>query len=48
MPTQKKLFTKDTILILLGSFCYMSNSMLVNPLIVGFTTSLANLPQSLG
>lgn len=40
MPTQKKLFTKDTILILLGSFCYMSNSMLVNPLIVGFTTSL--------
>ncbi|WP_461213306.1 MFS transporter [Lacticaseibacillus sp. GG6-2] len=40
MPTTKKLFTKDTVLILLGSFCYMSNSMLVNPLIVGFTTSL--------
>ncbi|WP_390410283.1 MFS transporter [Lacticaseibacillus jixiensis] len=41
MPAQtKKIFTKDTTLILFGSFCYMSTTMLVNPLIVGFTTSL--------
>lgn len=40
MNTSQKLFTKDTTLILLGSFCYMSSSMLINPLIVGFTHSI--------
>lgn len=40
MSTSQKLFTKDTTLILLGSFCYMSSSMLINPLIVGFTHSI--------
>ncbi|WP_379896154.1 MFS transporter [Lacticaseibacillus baoqingensis] len=40
MPTTKKLFNKDTLLILLGSFCYMSSTMLINPLIVGFAHSI--------
>lgn len=40
MAKTNRIFNRDTTLILLGSFCYMSNSMLVNPLIVGFTTSL--------
>lgn len=40
MNSSKSLFTRDTVLILLGAFCYMSASMLMNPLIVGFTTSV--------
>lgn len=40
MNSSKSLFTRDTVLILLGAFCYMSASMLMNPLIVGFTTSI--------
>lgn len=35
-----KLFTRDTVLILAGAFAYMSASMLINPLIVGFTRSI--------
>lgn len=37
-PTQ--IFTRDTVLILIGTFCYMCSSMLITPLIVGFTQSL--------
>ncbi|WP_156302000.1 MFS transporter [Lacticaseibacillus pantheris] len=37
---KKRLFGRDAVLILLGSFCYMSSSMLINPLIVGFTHSI--------
>ena len=40
MSSSSKIFTKDSVLILLGSFCYMSSSMLINPLIVGFTHSI--------
>ncbi|WP_155287142.1 MFS transporter [Lacticaseibacillus zhaodongensis] len=39
-PQTTKLFTRDTILILFGAFSYMSASMLINPLIVGFTRSI--------
>jgi MFS family permease len=42
MIQREKLFTKDVVLILLGSFCYMSSSMLINPLIVGFTRSIGS------
>jgi len=35
-----KIFTHDTVLILISTFCYMCSSMLVTPLIVGFTHSL--------
>jgi MFS family permease len=42
MVQREKLFTKDVVLILLGSFCYMSSSMLINPLIVGFTRSIGS------
>ncbi|WP_241559492.1 MFS transporter [Lacticaseibacillus hulanensis] len=34
------LFTRDTTLILFGAFSYMAASMLMNPLIVGYTNSL--------
>ncbi|WDF83310.1 MFS transporter [Lacticaseibacillus pabuli] len=37
---KSKIFTRDSILILLGAFCYMSSSMLINPLIVGFSHSI--------
>ena len=40
MKSAKTLFSRDAVLILLGAFCYMSSSMLMNPLIVGFTTSV--------
>lgn len=42
MIQREKLFTQDVVLILLGSFCYMSSSMLINPLIVGFTRSIGS------
>lgn len=36
----ESIFTRDTILILFGAFSYQAASMLMNPLIVGFTHSL--------
>ena len=35
-----QLFSRDTILLLICTFCYMCSSMLITPLIVGFTQSL--------
>lgn len=35
-----KLFSRDIILLLICTFCYMCSSMLINPIIVGFTRSL--------
>ncbi len=40
VPKKDQLFTRDTVLILIGAFAYMSASMLINPLIVGFTHSI--------
>lgn len=41
MPTTSpKMFTRDTSLLLVATFCYMCSSMLVTPLIVGFTHGL--------
>ena len=37
---KSKIFTRDSVLILFGAFCYMSASMLINPLIVGFSRSI--------
>ncbi|MDT6981035.1 MFS transporter [Levilactobacillus zymae] len=38
--TQQPLFSRDTLLLLICTFCYMCSSMLITPLIVGFTHSL--------
>lgn len=35
-----QIFTRDTVLLLIATFCYMCSSMMVTPLIVGFTHSL--------
>ncbi|CAJ1228734.1 MFS transporter [Levilactobacillus zymae] len=37
---EQRLFSRDTILLLICTFCYMCSSMLITPLIVGFTHSL--------
>ena len=37
---EKKLYSKDIILVLAASFFYMSSPMLVTPLITGFTESI--------
>ena len=42
---KQKVYSRDIILILAASFCYMSSTMLVTPLITGFGAAWARAPR---
>ena len=45
---KQSILTKDIVLVLAASFCFMSSPMLVNPLITGFTQSLGASAAMMG
>ena len=45
---RQKMYSKDIILVLVATFFYMSSSMLVTPLITGFTESIGGTAAVMG